>query len=156
MAIRRMLPAKLRVLALSTEQQVRDVVAAVTQPRQQSARRTPRRRKPRVQISILIEKATTPVPEPQADLPFIVLQESGIELRPAASESILDAALRSGIELDYSCRLGGCGACMLEVVEGEVGYEDEEAICLDVEEMRRDGVCLACVGIPRGRVVLKA
>jgi ferredoxin/truncated hemoglobin YjbI len=41
-----------------------------------------------------------------------------IELRP--SESVLDACLRSGIEVPFSCRGGVCQACLLRSVDGAV------------------------------------
>ncbi|MEX0384964.1 CDP-6-deoxy-delta-3,4-glucoseen reductase [Spiribacter pallidus] len=39
-------------------------------------------------------------------------------------ESIIDAALRAGLMLPYSCRSGTCGTCMGEVVSGEITYPD--------------------------------
>ena len=38
----------------------------------------------------------------------------------AAAESVLDAALRHGIELPYSCRKGVCGNCAGRIESGEV------------------------------------
>lgn len=37
-----------------------------------------------------------------------------------AQESILDAALRAGIPLDYNCSNGACGRCRVRVLDGEV------------------------------------
>ena len=50
-----------------------------------------------------------------------------------AGESILDAALKQGIQLAYSCRTGRCSTCKSKVVEGqsvalkpELGLTDQE------------------------------
>ncbi len=44
--------------------------------------------------------------------------EVGFECAPG--QSVLDAALRAGIELPYSCRKGACGSCAGSVPKGEV------------------------------------
>lgn len=36
------------------------------------------------------------------------------------NESVLDAALRSGVNLSYHCATGGCGECRAKVLSGEV------------------------------------
>ncbi len=40
------------------------------------------------------------------------------------NESVIDAALRAGLMLPYSCRSGTCGTCMGEVIEGNITYPD--------------------------------
>ena len=37
-------------------------------------------------------------------------------------ESVIDAALRAGLMLPYSCRNGTCGTCMGDIVEGSIAY----------------------------------
>jgi ferredoxin len=85
---------------------------------------------------------------------FRVSFEDGAHFVVGIDESILQAGLRAGLDLDFSCTLGGCGACMLEVVHGEVTYEDREAVCLSDEEIE-DGWCLACVGRPSSPLQLR-
>jgi ferredoxin len=85
----------------------------------------------------------------------VVFSESGVTLQLEEGQTILEAGLQNGVDLIFSCTLGGCAACMLQVVEGEVEYDDPDAICLTEEELE-DGCCLACVGRPRGRVVVEA
>jgi ferredoxin len=99
---------------------------------------------------------TAEQPSPEVDTQrVIVFAESGVTLELEEGQTILEAGLANGVDLLFSCTLGGCGACMLQVVEGEVEYDDPEAICL-TEEETEDGCCLACVGRPRGRVVVEA
>jgi ferredoxin len=84
-----------------------------------------------------------------------VFAQSGVEVVVPEGQSILEAGLRNGVDLMFSCTLGGCASCMLEVREGEVEYDDPYAIVI-TEEEREEGYCLACVGRPRGRVVVEA
>lgn len=46
------------------------------------------------------------------------------EILVGASESLLEAMEREGIDAPYSCRGGACGQCVVEVVEGEVNHRD--------------------------------
>ncbi len=85
---------------------------------------------------------------------FRVSFEDGAHFVVGVDETILQAGLRAGLDLEFSCTLGGCGACMLEVVQGEVTYEDREAVCLSDEEIE-DGWCLACVGRPSSPLHLR-
>lgn len=56
-------------------------------------------------------------------------------------ESILDAGLRAGLALEFSCTVGGCGHCRVRVSEGEVLLDEPN--CLSPEE-RAAGWTLAC------------
>ncbi len=46
----------------------------------------------------------------------IRLHESEVAFEGDPGESVLDAALRAGIELPYSCRKGVCGNCRGQVL----------------------------------------
>ena len=58
----------------------------------------------------------------------IAIEDSDIAFDCNADESVLDAALRAGIELPYSCRKGVCGNCAGHVAQGEVAGVNELAI----------------------------
>jgi ring-1,2-phenylacetyl-CoA epoxidase subunit PaaE len=64
------------------------------------------------------------------------------EVYVAAEQTILEAGLSSGVPMDYSCAMGGCGACKVRLCDGEV--EMEEPNCLTSRE-REEGYVLACV-----------
>ena len=51
----------------------------------------------------------------------VAIAGSDVAFDCADSESMLDAALRAGIELPYSCRKGVCGNCAGRVETGDVG-----------------------------------
>jgi len=70
----------------------------------------------------------------------------------APGESVLDAALRSGVSLAHECTFGGCGTCRVRVVEGAVTYEDFPMGLTEEEDAA--GFALACQARPAGNLVI--
>lgn len=62
-------------------------------------------------------------------------------------ETILDAALRQGINLQYGCRHGNCSTCKYMVEDGEVDHGHASAYALPDRE-RDDGLALLCCAKP--------
>ncbi len=91
-----------------------------------------------------------PAPNSQARVYFV---DHDTELVVGEGQTILQAGLKAGLDLDFSCTLGGCAACALQLVDGEVVYDGPN--CLSEAERQR-GLCLACVGRPRGRIVVES
>lgn len=56
-------------------------------------------------------------------------------------ETILEAGMRAGLRLDFSCTVGGCGHCKVRLVDGAVRLDEPN--CLTPEE-RSAGYTLAC------------
>jgi len=63
----------------------------------------------------------------------------------SGSESVLDAALRAGLAIPYSCREGFCASCRCQVIDGEVRLRQNDA--LDDRDLAR-GWTLACQAVP--------
>jgi len=60
-------------------------------------------------------------------------------------ESILDAALREGLNAPYSCMSGSCTACMAQLKSGTVHMEYADAL---TDEERAEGKILTCQAKP--------
>lgn len=67
-------------------------------------------------------------------------------------ESILSAALRSGIKLPYSCRGGRCSTCTLKCSAGSVIMSINEV--LTARDLQQ-GLILTCVGYPETDISLQ-
>jgi len=62
-------------------------------------------------------------------------------------ESVLNAALRQGVMLPYSCKNGTCGSCKGRLESGEVHYPFHPPLALNREEIA-DGFALLCQAEP--------
>lgn len=61
-------------------------------------------------------------------------------------ETILQAALRAGLETPYSCTGGVCGTCRARLIEGKVTMAARYAL----EEERQEDIILSCQAYPVG------
>lgn len=74
--------------------------------------------------------------------PFIVeLTESEQILEVSDKETLLETLLKAGIDAPHSCRIGGCGSCEVDVIEGEVDHRD---VFLSVENKKTRKTILTC------------
>src|SRR5262245_1032626 len=64
-----------------------------------------------------------------------------------ARETVLQAALRGGIDFPSSCRVGGCGTCKCKLASGKVKELTETGYLLTAEEIDQ-GYILACQSVP--------
>ncbi|MGH7906915.1 MAG: 2Fe-2S iron-sulfur cluster-binding protein [Candidatus Binataceae bacterium] len=62
-------------------------------------------------------------------------------------ETILQAALRAGVDYPHGCRSGNCGACKSELLEGETEMSPWSEFALSADE-RAQGLILACRALP--------
>lgn len=83
------------------------------------------------------------------------IEPSGHEFEVEPDETILDAALRHGYVLPYSCRDGTCGTCKGRVVSGEVTYAGALPKALSKDEAQQ-GLALFCQALVRTDVVIRA
>ncbi|HEX7385966.1 MAG TPA: 2Fe-2S iron-sulfur cluster-binding protein [Castellaniella sp.] len=80
------------------------------------------------------------------------VSDTGEVFEVSRDETILDAALRTGVRLPHECTFGGCGTCRVRLQEGCVHY-DEFPMALTPEEAEQ-GYALACQAHPDTDVVL--
>ncbi|KIG15651.1 Flavodoxin reductases (ferredoxin-NADPH reductases) family 1 [Enhygromyxa salina] len=87
--------------------------------------------------------ATTKLRAPMPVTIMAAQRELAVVVQPG--QTLLEAGLAAGIDMPYSCAMGGCAACKVELVDGEV--IQREPNCLDPAERAR-GYVLACVANP--------
>ena len=80
---------------------------------------------------------------------------SGHEFFVEGSESLLEAALRGGLAMDYGCSNGNCGKCKVRVVSGEVRKIKHHDYQLSEAE-KGLGFALSCACTAVSDVVLEA
>ena len=83
------------------------------------------------------------------------IEPSGHEFATEGNETILEAALRHGYNLPYSCRNGACATCKGKVIEGRVDYGVYENKALSEQE-KLAGMALFCRSRPLSDVVIEA
>lgn len=78
----------------------------------------------------------------------------GVEVRFSVypTQTLLAAGLAAGVPMPFSCTLGGCGACRMQLRRGRVVMDEPN--CLSAKE-RAAGVVLTCCGRPLGDVSLE-
>lgn len=72
----------------------------------------------------------------------------------AKNETVLNGALRHGLAFPHSCKVGGCGACKCQLVEGRVRELTDKSYLLSREDMDA-GFILGCQSIPQSDVALR-
>ncbi|MCC6890375.1 MAG: oxidoreductase [Hyphomicrobiales bacterium] len=82
----------------------------------------------------------------------VVLARSGSEHFIPEGESILNVLLDAGVDLDYSCELGICGACEQRVIAGIPEHRD--SILSEEEQAANQRVMICCAGSRTERLVL--
>lgn len=83
------------------------------------------------------------------------LLPSGHEFSAEPGETLLDAALRSGLSLRYNCNSGSCGDCRARLVSGELG-ELQHQDYVFTARARADGQILLCRTTAATDLVLEA
>lgn len=85
----------------------------------------------------------------------VQIQPSEHQFYVESNETVLDAALRQGINLRYGCRNGACGACKGKLLRGEIHYEgDEDPIALTDEDKEQNQV-LFCGAMVDSELVIE-
>jgi tetrachlorobenzoquinone reductase len=82
----------------------------------------------------------------------VELARSGVEYFIPEGETILNVLLDAGIDIDYSCELGICGACEQRVISGVPEHRD--SILSEAEQAENTRVMICCAGCKTERLVL--
>jgi ferredoxin len=86
------------------------------------------------------------------DAHLLRIEPASLEVTVAPGESLLEAALASGVDMPRSCRNGTCRACMCRMTSGQVRYRIKwPGLSLDE---KAEGYVLPCVAVPDSDVVL--
>ena len=93
--------------------------------------------------------ATTRIPQHGAEVTFAA---SGRRVRTRPGQTVLQAGLEAGLDLPYSCTMGGCGACKVRRSAGTVVMSEPN--CLSDAE-RAAGYLLACCSYADADVVIE-
>ncbi len=85
----------------------------------------------------------------------VKLHPSGHEFEVDADDSILEAALRYGLSVDYGCSNGSCGSCKMRLLTGEISKTRPHDFVLPEAE-KIQGYFLACSNSNRGDIEVEA
>lgn len=69
-------------------------------------------------------------------------------------ETVLDAALRQGVQIRYGCRAGKCSTCKFQIEDGEIDYGDVSVYSLPDAE-RDQGWGLLCRARPLTNLLIR-
>lgn len=83
----------------------------------------------------------------------IQIKPNGHQFYVESNETVLDAALRQGINLKYGCRNGACGACKGKLLEGTLHYE-EDPIALSDDDID-ENLAVFCAAMPDSDLVIE-
>ncbi|MBI2803262.1 MAG: 2Fe-2S iron-sulfur cluster binding domain-containing protein [Gammaproteobacteria bacterium] len=82
------------------------------------------------------------------------IDPDGTSFEVSANESVLDAALRQGVALNYGCRHGNCSSCKYFLQEGDVDHGGASIYSLS-EAQREEGYALLCCARPASDLVIE-
>jgi len=81
----------------------------------------------------------------------VTITPAGLSFTVHEEETILNAALRCGIDFPNRCRQGVCTSCVCKLKSGEVRYNEPQPLS-DVDKQQQFTYC--CLAYPLSDVVL--
>jgi len=83
---------------------------------------------------------------------WVELARSGEEYFIPPGKKVLEVLFDAGVDVDYSCELGICGACETRVISGTPIHHD--SVLSEEEQATNDKVMICCCGCTSERLVL--
>ena len=109
-----------------------------------------------------LEPAARGAPPLLAQESFLRIMSAHVQVKPSGREffvdgndSLLEAALRAGLSLDYGCSIGSCGKCKARIVSGQVQRTRHSDYALTAAE-KNAGVVLMCCNTALADLVMEA
>ena len=84
----------------------------------------------------------------------VIIKPSNHSFQMEADETILEAGLKHGFTLPYSCRDGVCGTCKGRLLQGTVNYGKYQKSTL-TETEKAAGMALFCKAQPQSDLVIE-
>lgn len=85
----------------------------------------------------------------------VQIKPSGHEFFVDGNDTLLEAALRAGLALDYGCSIGSCGKCKARVLQGQV-QRTRHSDCVLTAAEKNAGVVLMCCNTAVVDLVIEA
>ncbi|MBB6444938.1 NADH:ubiquinone reductase (Na(+)-transporting) subunit F [Bacillus benzoevorans] len=85
----------------------------------------------------------------------VTLEPSGKTITVKEGQTILDAAIRNGIQVAYGCRHGSCSACKCQVLEGDFEIMDRVSEYSLMSFEREEGITLMCSTLVESDLVIE-
>ena len=85
----------------------------------------------------------------------VTLEPSGKVITVQEGQTLLDAAIRNGIQVAYGCRHGSCSACKCQVLEGDFEIMDRVSEYSLMSFERDEGITLMCSTLVESDLVVE-
>ncbi|TDY00943.1 2Fe-2S iron-sulfur cluster-binding protein [Thiohalophilus thiocyanatoxydans] len=85
----------------------------------------------------------------------ICIEPSGRTFEAASGETVLEAALRAGMNVPYNCNNGSCGQCAARLISGEIGKHLPHDYAFRQHE-KDQGLFLMCSATPGSDMVIES
>lgn len=83
---------------------------------------------------------------------WVELARSGEEYFVPEGKKVLEVLYEAGVDVDYSCELGICGACETKIISGTAIHHD--SVLSEEEQAANEKVMICCCGCATERLVL--
>lgn len=83
----------------------------------------------------------------------VELKKSGRTFTVEEDETVLEAAIRQGVQLPYGCKNGACGSCKGKLLEGRMEHGDHSQSALSTLD-ETAGATLLCCAHPKSNVLI--